>query len=484
MSGLSDSGFDILRADEIRDSIADSLEAAYGPINRTDNGVIYQFIGIIAERLALLWEEALSIYLSYYPASAEGASLDNVAELAGLERIDAAKATAVIAAEGTVSTVIPLGTQFSSSTTGDVFESDAATTIQQSDSVKDQIRVSGVANNTLYRITINSVNYDYTSDASATDQEIVTGLIAALASGSAPMQGTQVGGTTDTFDIEATDGKTGYNVVVSTGGGGASLAVDEIWTPVAVTAQTAGDVLINAGQIDTIDTPVSGLDQIDQLADGVAGRNIETDAELRVRILSARLGAATADAIRARLLDEVSGVSTVIVIENSTDAPVGGQPAHSIEVIIEGGDDQEIADKIWEVKPAGIETYGSTSKTVIDASGNSHTVSFSRPTVQYAWVQVIYTKYTEESFPADGEAAIEAAVLEYGNTFDIGQDLLWQRFLTPVFETNGIKSAQIKLDLTPTAGGPPSYVTDTDVPVAQDELALFAAARISASEAP
>ncbi len=483
MSGLTDSGFEIRRTDEIRDSMLDSVEASYGPIDRTDAGVIAQFIGIVAERLGLLWEEAEAIYLSYYPSSAEAVSLDNVAELVGLERIAAAKATAVIAAEGTASTVIPLGTQFKSSTTGDVFESDAAVTILQADSVRNQIKVTGVANNTLYRVTIDATNYDYTSDGTATAQEIVTGLIAALASGSAPMTGVD-DGTTDSFTMTANDGKTGYNVAVSTGGGGATLSVEEIWTPVAVTAQNAGDLLVNAGQIDTIVTPVAGLDQVEQIADGVAGRDTETDAELRIRLKAARLGFSTVEAIRSRVLDEVDGVSTVIVIENSTDGVVDGQPAHSIYVIVQGGDDQEIAEKIWEVKPAGIATYGSTSKTVVDGSGTSQTVYFSRPTLQYAWVKITYTKYDEETFPTDGEAAIETSILAYGDTFQIGQDLLWQRFLTPVFETDGVKSAQVELDVTPTAGGPPSYVVDTDVAIAKDELAVFDATRVTVVEAP
>lgn len=483
MSGLTDDGFERRRLDEIEESIISSVESAYGPINQNDDGIIRQFIGIIAERLSLLWEQAEAIYESYYPSSAEAASLDDVAELQGLNRIAASKSTATIGAEGTASTVIPAGTQFSSSTTGDVFESDSAVTIQQSDSVQNVIEVTGVANSTLYRITIDSINYDYTSDASATAQEIVTGLISALSTGSAPMTGVDNGDGVS-LTMTANDGKTGYNVAVSTGGGGATLAVNEIWTPVDVTALNTGEKLVNAGQIDTIDTPVVGLNQVEQFADGVQGRETETDAELRVRITRARLGYATADAIRSRLLDEVDGVSTVIVIENSTDSPVAGQPAHSIEVIIQGGDDQEIADKIWEVKPAGIETYGSTSKSVIDGSGNTQTVEFSRPTTQYAWVRVTYTKYDEETFPSDGEAAIADAVLDYGNTFEIGQDLLWQRFLTPVFETAGVKSAQIELDTTPTSGGPPSYVTDTDVAVAQDELAAFDSARITVQEAP
>jgi uncharacterized phage protein gp47/JayE len=483
MSGLSSTGFDTKRLEDIEDEIIVAVEAAFGPINQNDEGVLRQFIGIVSEREALLWELMQALYGAYYPSAAEAVSLDNVAELAGIERIAAAKSTAIIGAEGTAATVIPAGTQFSASATADVFDSDGAVTIQQSDSVRNVIEVTGVADSTLYRITIDAANYDYTSDASATSQEIVDGLIAALASGSAPMTGVDNGDTTS-FTMTANDGQTGYNVSVSTGGGGATLAVNEIWSPVAVTALVAGEVLVNSGQIDTIVTPVSGLDQVAQFADGVQGREVETDAELRVRLTGVRLGEATVEAIRSRLLDEVDGVSVVLVIENTTDAPVGGQDAHSIHCVVEGGTEQDVAEKIWQLKPAGIATYGSISKTVVDGAGKNQTVKFSRPTSEYAWVKITYTKHDEETFPADGEAAIAASLLEYGNTFEIGQDLLWQRFLGPVFETSGVQSAQVELDTTPTAGGPPSYVTDTDVPVDLTALALFDAARITVTEAP
>lgn len=477
MSGLTDAGFERLTLAEIEEATITSLEAAYGPINQTDKGVIRQLVGIYSERLANLWELAEAIYLSYYPASAEGASLDDVAELTGLERTAAAKSTAVIGAEGTATTVIPLGTQFSSATTADVFESDAAQTIEAADSVQDVIEVTTADNTQTFTITINGTPYAFVSDASATKQEIVTGLIAALVSGSAPMTGVD-DGTGDSLTLTANDGETGYNVTVSATGAGV-LTITEIWSPVAVTALVAGENLVNAGQIDTIVTPVVGMDQVEQFADGVQGRDVETDAELRIRIRRARLGYATVEAMRSRITDEVDGVTTVLIVENTTDAVVAGQPAHSIHVIVEGGTDQDIADKIWEVKPAGIATYGSETETVVDGTGTSQTVYFSRPTPQYAWVKVTLTKYSEETYPTDGDAAIAAAILAYGNTFEVGQDLLWQRFLTPVFETTGVQSAQIELDTTPTAGGPPSYVTDTDVAVAATDLALFDATRIT-----
>jgi uncharacterized phage protein gp47/JayE len=484
MSGLTRNGFETKSFDTILEEQADKYEADIGqPINRTAKGLIYRGFSVVAEQLESLWQLGLALYGCYYPSAAEDACLDNAAELTGITRKAADESTATVLAVGTASTVVPAGTQVSSSTTGDVFETDAAVTILDTASVRNVIEVTGVLAAGVYEIYINAVKYDYVAGGSPTAQQIVTGIINDLSINGAPMQGVDNGDGVS-LTITSVDNETSYSVSVATIGVGASLAINETGSPVDVTALVAGEKLVNAGQIDTIVTPVVGLNSVAHILDGIEGREIETDAELRLGLTRVRLGKATADAIRSRIFEEVDGVTSVIVIENSTEFTVSGRPPHSIEVIVEGGSDQDIGDKLWEVKPAGIQTFGGETVTVLDGSGNSQTVYFSRPTLKYAWIEVVYTKYDEETFPADGEAAIAAAVLEYGDTFTIGLDMLWQRFLTPVMETNGVKSAQIKLDVTATAGGPPSYVTDTDVAIAEDELAVFDAARITVSEAP
>jgi uncharacterized phage protein gp47/JayE len=474
--GLDANGFTRKRQPDIIDEMYTDIESQYGPIDRTTRGIINQSLGVNSEREALIWELAEAAYLAGAAETAEGASLDNVASLRGLTRVAAAESTAVIAATGTEATSVPAATQLSDSATGDIFETDSTVAITIANAIRVDIDVDGVDNSALYRITIDAVNYDYTSDGTATAQEIVDGLIAALLSGSAPMVGTDDG--SGTFHIISSDEESGYSVAVSAGGAG-SLSITARATPIPVTAQQTGRVLVGAGSIDTIVTPVAGLASVTNIGDGVIGRDTEDDAELRIRITQAKLGTGNVEAIRSRLLNDVDGVSTVLVIENRTDSVVAGQPAHSIHCIVQGGADQDIADKIWEVKPAGIETYGSETETVVDSQGSNQTIYFSRPTPQYAHVRVTVTPNPEETVPSGAEDAIKNAILEYGNTFAIGQDMLWQGFIGPIFAaTTGIKSVQMELDVTPNPGDSPSYVVDTDVAIGNDELAAFDLTRI------
>lgn len=479
--GLTADGFVKMRLQDILDAMIVDAESAFGPINQNSDGDMMRFLSIEAERLASLWDLAEAVYNGLSPDGAEGAQLDGVAELAGITRLAAVKSTVVVGLTGTAATVVPLGTQFKSATTDDVVESDGAVTIQASDLVHAEVDAGTPQNSTLYRVTIDGTNCDFTSDATATAAEISAGITNAVNTAALGMSATDNGDGTVT--LEADDGETGYSVAVWDNGSNL-ISITELTTPCPCTAQNTGVVLVTEGQIDTIVTPVSGLVSVYNYADGDQGSDTETDAELRLRIRTVRRGAATVDAIKSRITNEVDGATACLVVENPTDAYVGSQPPHSIHVIVCGGTDQDVVDKIWELKGAGIATYGASSGIAVDASGNNHTVYFSRPTTRYGWVRVRYTTYDEEILPVDADAAIAAAVLEYGNTFTSGQDMLWQRFLTPVLNTvPGVKSAQIELDHTATAGGPPSYVTDTDHTVADDEMVQFDATRIDVAEA-
>lgn len=476
--GLTATGFSRKRLTDILPEMIARIETDYGPINQDTRSVIMQLLAPSSEQFVELWELAEGVYLGLYPATAEGVQLDNVANILSLTRIAAAKSVAVLAATGTEATVVPLGNQFSASSTAAVFESDGAVTITKADVVRIDIQVDGVENSKLYTITIDSVDHDFTSDASATALEIRDGLKAAVNAGSSGM--TAYDGATDAdLYLQSDDDETGYDVDVSAASP-ATLAITAIATPIPITALVTGPVLVNATIIDTIVNPVSGLTSVSNLAEGTEGRDVEADAELRIRVTEAIQGAATVEAIRSRLLDEVAGVSTVTVIDNREDITVGGLPPHSFKAIVQGGDDQEIADKIWEVGPAGIETEGSTTKTVVDSMGNNQTIKFSRPTSQYAHVKATLTLYSEESLGSGAEDAIKAAILAFGDAFRIGEDMLWQRFLGPIFgATPGIQSIVMDLDVTPNPGDSPSYVTDTDVAIADDELAVFALTRIT-----
>jgi hypothetical protein len=137
---------------------------------------------------------------------------------------------------------------------------------------------------------------------------------------------------------------------------------------------------VPAESITTIKTPVTGVYSVTNNAPSSGGRGIETDAELRERYsgLPAATGS-SAEAIRAALMN-VAHTQTVRVFENDGNAPdENGLPEKSIEAVILGGDDTEIAMVLLDKKPAGIQLFGSESVNILDSQGQMKTMRFSRP---------------------------------------------------------------------------------------------------------
>jgi uncharacterized phage protein gp47/JayE len=164
----------------------------------------------------------------------------------------------------------------------------------------------------------------------------------------------------------------------------------------------------------------------------IIGRDEETDEELRERAQEAVSsgGDATHDAIVNTLINDVTGVSSVTVYENKTDTDntgSGGLPPHSFEAVVFGGDDQAVAEAIFEKKAVTSRDYGgangtAVSETVIaDSNGQNFTIDFSRPTaldIDFSMDLVVDDTYI-------GDAELRNLIVEYvGGTLSDGTEAL------------------------------------------------------------
>jgi uncharacterized phage protein gp47/JayE len=335
---------------------------------------------------------------------------------------------------------------------GDIFETIAATTISQVAITRGIVGIDTVADNTVYTVTVDSVDYTANSGSGATADSISADLA---------------------YNMSAVPGVT----VTDLGGAllieGASFGfgVDSSmswWTPTEVQAINTGRVIAPDGTLTVIETPASGLDAVTNFQAADIGREIETDAELRLRRMQSlsRIGASTVDAIRMRMLEELPEVDFCVVIENATESVDSeGRPPHSIEVITSGGNDADIALQIWNTKPAGISTFGTDSEVIKDSQNNDHTIYFSHPFIRRAWVRVVLTNYSEEDFPDGGAALVATNIKEYAdNNISIGKDLIIQRLYSPIYSVPGIESADVY-----------TAVIDFDTTVNDEEDATLAA---------
>lgn len=487
--GITTAGFVKKELQTIKTEIEASFQGAFGEnIDISTTSVFGLIIGILAALISYQWELGQGVYSSQDPDNSDGVSLDRVAALIQLTRLAATSTLVTAVLYGDQGTVVAAGKKASLDETGDEFSLEASVTIDKADAIEIIFSVTTVLDSTLYQITINSTAFQYTSDATATAEEIIAGLKVEVDAGSEPVT------FTDNLDgsanIIADDAQTPFDFLE-----GANLQVDEVGTEGQFSADDTGSIPAPISTLIDIVTPVSGWNSITNYVAGVTGTAQETDEELRARMRSNQgvRGGGTDEAIKARLLQNVDGVVDVSVISNRTNSVDGeGRPAKSFEVIVDGGVDQEIADEMWLSIPSGIEMYGNETETVIDSQGQTQTIKFTRVEEVYIWLEIDITLTTEEVFPTNGTDTIKDEIIlwaEGGTDPDtgeviepeavIGKDVFYQRINIPVFKVSGIATVVIRTATSATPAGPPGAYTSANVTISSREIADYAKNRIT-----
>jgi uncharacterized phage protein gp47/JayE len=469
---LTEEGFDRPRLNEIKADYDQRFTDALGPINTSPDAVAGQIIGIFVAALDDAYEALQNTYDSMYPFSAEGTSLDGAVSFVGLERLAATPTTVVAMCYGAEGTLLPAGA-LARSLDNRQYVVTADTVISRSSAGDVLVEPNTITNGATYQVIAGGVSVAYTADGSASAAEITAGLAALFN----PLNflATAANGV---LRLRSIDLYSDFTLTVDS-----KLTITTLSTPVVFTSLDLGAYALPAAALTRMDSSILGWDEVNNPVAGATGRFVETDEELRERHSnSVRVtGAATAQAIRSRLLAEVDSVTYVAIYENRTNVvDEFGTPAHSFEAVISGGLNQAVADKLFEVKPAGIETYGNTSIQVFDENGDVQTCHFSRPLDKFAWIRVtVVTLNEEEVLTSEIIQTIKDAVMAYSDTVGIGEDIITQRFYGPIYDsTSGIGSITVEAALTTTSGGTPTYGT-ANVSVARAELALFAESRIT-----
>lgn len=228
-----------------------------------------------------------------------------------------------------------------------------------------------------------------------------------------------------------------------------------------------------AGTVTVIDTPIVGWLSVDNAADALEGTDEETDPELRARREKSTGidGQSVINAIFAAVAN-VPGVTAVTVLENDTDATVDGLPPHSFHVIVVGGTDEAIAEQIWLKKPAGITSFGTTTKEVLDSQGIPHNISFSRPVEIDIYVEMDLT--TDSEYPENGDDLIKQAIVDYANAeFSLGDDVIYTRLYTPINSIPGHQVDTLEIDIV----SPPTGTTN--ITIDPTEISVFLIANIT-----
>lgn len=202
-----------------------------------------------------------------------------------------------------------------------------------------------------------------------------------------------------------------------------TIGSDGIYATTA-TCQTPGPIEAEANTITGIVTPTLGWTSVTNPEPAVPGKYTESDPQLKARqaISTANPSRTVLEGIKGAIAG-LSGVTRYVVYENDTGEPNElGHPPHSITAVVEGGDDQEIAQTIAKRKTPGGYTNGTTTKMVTDMYDEPTPIRFYRPT--YVEIAVVVKVKRLSGFTTQTEDDIKSYVADFINSVSLGNTTL------------------------------------------------------------
>jgi uncharacterized phage protein gp47/JayE len=403
---------------------------------------------IIADVSAMIdepWQVAEDVYYSFDPDQASGQRLVALCALTGTYPKSPTRSTVDEVAIGSIGSVINLGTQIAVVGGGPVFKTTASGTIAATVAWSSYTAIQGDI-----RTNVGNIYYCTVPGATATS-----------------------GGPTGT-GLDIIDGSAHWMY----------LGVGTAHVAIPMQSNDYGAVIAVKGTLTVPVNPVSGVNSFINPTDAITGQNQESDTQLRARRIEelAGSGEGSVESLRSGLL-AVSGVTSANVIENPGDVvDSNGLPPHSVECIVLGGSDSDVANSVF-TKGAGIQTNGTTTIPVTDSMGIVHSIHFTRPTIVQIYVSVDVQK--NANYPSDGDQRVKQALVDYSNGlltaydpdftgYKVGDDIITSALYGPIFDqVAGVLDIRSLLISTS-----PSPTSSTNIVIDVRSLAFFATANI------
>jgi uncharacterized phage protein gp47/JayE len=472
--GVTLTGVNIKRLDVILDEIHGDLSESWG-VNARQNpqSLLNVLLTDFSDKIAELWEFGQGIYDSTRPYSAEGLSLDNAAQFGGISREDERPTYYPIHAECTDGTVIPKGAMIKSDTNPAVtFYAGTDTEVTRNAFNRAKVRVSTVQPGDIYSVALDGSLYQYTSGADVSEAKILAGLLAAVSD-----PGFSVEVSERLLLIDSVDAQKVHVMTLS-----GNLTTESVTGIVTFASEDVGAIVLPNGTITQITTAVPGLISVVNLSGHILGRLRETDAELRKSYIDKIFARSNRmiESIKSAILSNVQGVTSISGYQNDTNAiDAYGRWPHCVEMVVDGGDDYEIAQQIWGKKTDGIQTFGSVEVAIPGDEGEPVTIRFNRPAYLYMWFRITITISQREPLPTNYVEAIKAIILSRMEAIDPGTQIIPQRFDSFIYsQVPGIAYIDIETATTPDSAVIPADYEKGEVPTTPRQKAVSDVNRI------
>jgi uncharacterized phage protein gp47/JayE len=245
---------------------------------------------------------------------------------------------------------------------------------------------------------------------------------------------------------DATKFETTETVVLSQGTTSESAPIES--------AESGVDTNAGSNTVTVLASPPAGIESVTNPAEVTGGTDEETDESLRSRaqeeLSTGSRASAKALIYGATALDGVKSVSIFINDTSSDNTESGGLPDHSFELVVQGGNQQEIAQMILDTKAVGDTSHAGANGNSVTATadlpnGQTHDISYSVPNEIAIFVDVDLKKTDEYA----GDDAIRDSIIDYiggittggneatGNLL-VGEDVLYGRVEYAVRDVAGV----------------------------------------------
>lgn len=476
--GVTKNGFVRKRLDTIRDDVYAKLKEGWGyDVTINPQSLLNVLVTGFSDEVAKLWEVAEANYYSMYTMSAEGGSLDNAMQFGGITREKDMRTTYMLSCTAPDDTIVSYGTLVKSATNPEkLFRCSNNQVISRNNWRRVVLRPYLESGIDRYYVTINGTNYQYDAAEEDGGLSILTALQSIISEQSINVS---VDENKCCLVLEDVYKQTSNTLALSN-----NLLIDAVTSNILFESMEYGPVVIANGLISEMVTMNTGITKVRNDIAPVLGRIEADDIEARQNFVQrvATRSKNMVESITAEIYNSVDHVTAVAGYENDMEVvDAEGRPPKCVEIIVDGGDDGEIADIIYRKKANGIRAYGNITMDVADVFGNIHKVGFSRPDYLYVWLKVTLKGKPGRPMAPNYAQLTQDAILEDGEMVQVGESIYLQTFLAGIYQ-NVINIAMVNIKACVKTGDmqipvPADYVLD-NIDVNHRQKAVFDRSRI------
>lgn len=475
MAGVTLEGFQVKRLNEIIAGLKQNAKPIFqdlvkpgDEVDTSDASTIGRLIGLMSLQFDECWQAMQEVYNAFDPDVAAGVALDNIVEYLGVSRRLGRPTVVRASVWGQTGVTLAEG-QTIRGDDGNRFVSTTPLTFSNNDLIGVAVRpspIEGLNSSFTFIVDEGIFTIEHTVLAGQSAQDVLNSWQTQF----------------DSLELDRIDGyieddkfyvvpKEYYTYFTLPGTTNATLV--EVKKRLTFNSIEEGDIPAPLHTLKTILTPVFGWLSVDNEVTAERGSAYETDEELRERFRVSKALRANnmSESLYAQLI-ELEDVVSLRIYENMTDIPdVLGLPAHSYMVVIRGGTDSSIGEAIWNNKPHGIATHGTTSVVVRDSQNLERTVKFSRAVEVPVYVKIEIER-TDATFSNESIEEIREAVVNYINQQTaFGEPVIYTRLFTPANAATGYQINSLEIGKSVVTLGTSNLTLNYDeYPVGKPEL--------------